>query len=122
MLTEERKNELRDNYRRVLENIEEARLRRGGGDPVTLLAATKTVPEEEILFLIRECGLTVCGENRQQEFTSKYNSVTGAGARMDFIGHLQTNKIRFVAGRAGLIHSLDSLRLASELDARCRMC
>ena len=39
---------------------------------------------------------------------------------MDFIGHLQTNKIRFVAGRAGLIHSLDSLRLASELDARCR--
>ena len=120
MLTEERKNELRDNYRRVLENIEEARLRRGGGDPVTLLAATKTVPEEEVLFLIRECGLTVCGENRQQEFTSKYNGVTGAGARMDFIGHLQTNKIRFVAGRAGLIHSLDSLRLASELDARCR--
>ena len=120
MLTEERKNELRDNYRRVLENIEEARLRRGGGDPLTLLAATKTVPEEEILFLIRECGLTVCGENRQQEFTSKYNGVTGAGARMDFIGHLQTNKIRFVAGRAGLIHSLDSLRLASELDARCR--
>ena len=120
MLTEERKTELRDNYRRVLENIEEARLRRGGGDPVTLLAATKTVPEEEIIFLIRECGLTVCGENRQQEFTSKYNGVTGAGARMDFIGHLQTNKIRFVAGRAGLIHSLDSLRLASELDARCR--
>ena len=120
MLTEERKNELRDNYRRVLENIEEARLRRGGGDPVTLLAATKTVPEEEVLYLIRECGLTVCGENRQQEFTSKYNGVTGAGARMDFIGHLQTNKIRFVAGRAGLIHSLDSLRLASELDARCR--
>ncbi len=120
MLTEERKTELRDNYRRVLENIEEARLRRGGGDPVTLLAATKTVPEEEVLFLIRECGLTVCGENRQQEFTSKYNGVTGAGARMDFIGHLQTNKIRFVAGRAGLIHSLDSLRLASGLDARCR--
>ena len=120
MLTEERKTRLRDNYLRVLEQIEEARLRRGGGEPVALLAATKTVPEEEVLYLIRECGLKICGENRQQEFTAKYDAVTGAGARMDFIGHLQTNKIRFVAGRAGLIHSLDSLRLASELDARCR--
>lgn len=119
MLTEERKTELRDNYLRVLEEIENARQRRGGGDPVTLLAATKTVPEEEVLYLIRECGLKICGENRQQEFTAKYSAVTGAGARMDFIGHLQTNKIRFVAGRAGLIHSVDSLRLASELDARC---
>ncbi len=44
MLTEERKTELRDNYLRVLERIEEARLRRGGGEPVTLLAATKPSP------------------------------------------------------------------------------
>ena len=66
MLTEERKTRLRDNYLRVLEQIEEARLRRGGGEPVALLAATKTVPEEEVLYLIRECGLKICGENRQQ--------------------------------------------------------
>ena len=120
MLTEERKAELRGNYLRVLENIEEARLRRGTGEPVELLAATKTVPEEEVVWLVSECGLKLCGENRQQEFTAKYDAVTGAGARMDFIGHLQSNKIRFVAGRAGLIHSMDSVKLASELDARCR--
>jgi pyridoxal phosphate enzyme (YggS family) len=119
MLTEQRKTELRDNYLRVLERIEEARLRRGTGQPVELLAATKTVPEGEVVYLVRECGLKLCGENRQQEFTAKYGAVTEAGARMDFIGHLQTNKIRFVAGKAGLIHSLDSLKLASELNARC---
>ena len=119
MLTEERKEELRGNYLRVLENIEKARLRRGTGEPVELLAATKTVPLEEVEFLIRECGLKICGENRQQEFSSKYDGVKAAGARMDFIGHLQTNKIRFVAGRAGLIHSLDSMKLAAELNNRC---
>ena len=67
MLTPERKNELRDNYLRVLENIEAARARRATGAPVTLLAATKTVPEEEVRYLVEECGLTLCGENHAQE-------------------------------------------------------
>ncbi len=120
MLTPERKNELRDRYLRVCENIEAARLRRGGGIPVTLLAATKTVPEEEVAYLVRECGLRLCGENHAQEFAAKFDGVTAAGARMDFIGHLQTNKVRVVAGRAGLIHSVDSVRLAAEIDSRCR--
>ncbi|MBR5679918.1 MAG: YggS family pyridoxal phosphate-dependent enzyme [Clostridia bacterium] len=120
MLTPERKNELRDRYLRVCENIEAARLRRGTGVPVTLLAATKTVPEEEVLYLVEECGLRLCGENHAQEFTAKYDGVTAAGARMDFIGHLQTNKVRVVAGRAGLILSVDSVRLAAEIDSRCR--
>ena len=119
MLTPERQNELRDNYLRVLENIENAKSRRGTGEPVTLLAATKTVPEEEVRYLVENCGLKLCGENHAQEFAAKYDGVTKAGARMDFIGHLQTNKVRVVAGRAGLIHSVDSVRLAKEIDARC---
>lgn len=120
MLTLERKNELRDNYLRVLENIEAARARRATGAPVTLLAATKTVPEEEVRYLVEECGLSLCGENHAQEFAAKYDGVTASGARMDFIGHLQTNKVRVVAGRAGLIHSVDSVKLAAEIDSRCR--
>ena len=104
----------------MCENIEAARLRRGTGIPVTLLAATKTVPEEEVAYLVRECGLRLCGENHAQEFAAKFDGVTAAGARMDFIGHLQTNKVRVVAGRAGLIHSVDSVRLAAEIDSRCR--
>lgn len=119
-MTTARQNELRDNYLRVLEKVEAARERRGTGDPVQLLAATKTVPEEEVRFLTETCGMTLCGENHAQEFVAKYDGVTASGARMDFIGHLQTNKIKYVCGRAGLIHSVDSLRLAEALDKHCR--
>lgn len=118
-MTTQRQNELRDNYLRVLEKIEAARMRRGTGEPVTLLAASKTMPAEDIAFLARECGLKVCGENFAQEFRDKFDTVSETGCRMDFIGHLQSNKIKYVAGKAGLIHSLDSVRLASEIDEKC---
>lgn len=110
---------LRDNYMRVLENIENAKIRRGSGEEVTLLAASKTVPAEDIAFLAEACGLKLCGENHAQEFNQKFDTVKAAGCSMDFIGHLQTNKVRYVVGRAGLIHSLDSVKLAAELDKRC---
>ena len=115
----QRQNELRDNYLRVLEKIEAARMRRGTGEPVTLLAASKTMPAEDVAFLAQECGLKVCGENFAQEFRDKFETVSASGCRMDFIGHLQSNKIKYVAGKAGLIHSLDSVRLASEIDEKC---
>ena len=117
-MTEERKNELRDNYLRVIERIENAKQKRGGGE-VRLLAATKTVDPEEVVYLIETFGLDLCGENRAQEFTAKYDAVTGAGARLDFIGHLQTNKVKYIAGKAGLIHSLDSVKLAEEIQRVC---
>ncbi len=116
----ERQTELRDNYMCVLEKIEKAKARRGTDTPVTLLAASKTVPAEDITFLVEECGLRLCGENHAQEFTAKYDAVTTVGAQMDFIGHLQTNKVKYVAGRAGLIHSVDSIKLAEEIDRRCQ--
>ena len=56
-MTEERKKELSENYARVLEMIEAAKKTRGGDKPVTLLAATKTVPAEDICYLIENCGL-----------------------------------------------------------------
>ena len=118
MMTEERKTELRDNYLRVLERVENARIRRGGDAPVTLLAASKTMPAEDIAYLARECGMKLCGENHAQEFRDKFDEVTAAGARMDFIGHLQPNKVKYVVGKAGLIHSVDSLKIAEEINAR----
>ena len=118
----ERQRTISDNYKRVLENIENARMRRiadhGSAEKVRLLAATKTVPAEDILFLVNEFGLSLCGENRQNEFTEKHEAVQAAGAEMHFIGHLQTNKIRHIVGRTELIHSVDSLRLASEINKR----
>lgn len=118
MLTEERKTELRDNYLRVLERVENARIRRGGDTPVTLLAASKTMPAEDIAYLASECGLTLCGENYAQEFRDKFDTVTATGARMDLIGHLQSNKVKYVVGKAGLIHSVDSVSIAEEINAR----
>ena len=117
-MTEERKKELSENYVRVLEMIEAAKKTRGGDKPVTLLAATKTVPAEDICYLIENCGLKLCGENHAQEFTDKYDAVRGAGGEMDFIGHLQTNKVKYIVGKARLIHSLDSIKLAEEINSR----
>lgn len=117
-MTEERKKELSENYARVLEMIEAAKKTRGGDKPVTLLTATKTVPAEDICYLIENCGLKLCGENHAQEFTDKYDAVRAAGAEMDFIGHLQTNKVKYIVGKARLIHSLDSIKLAEEINSR----
>ena len=117
-MTEERKKELSENYARVLEMIEAAKKTRGGDKPVTLLAATKTVPAEDICYLIENCGLKLCGENHAQEFTDKYDAVRAAGAEMDFIGHLQTNKVKYIVGKARLIYSLDSIKLAEEINSR----
>jgi pyridoxal phosphate enzyme (YggS family) len=109
----ERQVEITENFKRVRENIAAAVQRRGGGD-VTLLAATKTVPAEDILFAAENLGLTAAGENRQQEFTEKYPALSGA-LDCQFIGHLQTNKAKFIVGKASLIHSVDSLHLAERI-------
>ncbi len=113
-MTEERKITLSDNYARLKEQIQEAELRRGSGKPVTLLAASKTYPAEDIAYLMKNCGLSVAGENRQSEFTEKFEAVHPYG-QYHFIGHLQTNKVKYLIGKADLIHSVDSLRLATEI-------
>ena len=111
----ERQKEITENFKRVRENIEAAKARRGGAG-VTLLAATKTVPAEDIAFAAENLGLAVAGENRQQEFTEKYD-VLSPLLDYHFIGHLQTNKAKFIVGKASLIHSVDSIRLAERIDA-----
>lgn len=117
-MTDARMAELRDNYLRVMEKIEAAKSRRaaGVGGEVSLLAATKTVPAEEVRFLVEQCGLKLCGENHAQEFVAKFDEVKAAGGEMDFIGHLQTNKVKYLVGNARLIHSVDSIKLAAEID------
>ena len=111
----ERQIQLTENFKRVRENIAKASAHRGDGGEVTLLGATKTVPAEDILFAANELGLTVAGENRQQEFTAKYDALSGV-LDCHFIGHLQSNKAKFIVGKASLIHSVDSLKLAEHVD------
>ena len=77
---------------------------------ITLCAATKVQMDETIRAAIA-AGVQVCGENRVQELTAHLEAGAYEGARVHFIGHLQTNKVKQVVGKVELIHSVDSERL-----------
>ena len=83
-----------------------------GRDPeeITLCAATKVQTDDTIRAAIA-AGVRVCGENRVQELTAHLEAGAYEGARVHFIGHLQTNKVKQVVGKVELIHSVDSERL-----------
>lgn len=83
-------------------------------DEVTLMAVTKTVSPELINIAVDE-GVRVLGENRVQEFLSKCGDYR-PDAEVQFIGHLQTNKVKQIIGKVTLIHSVDSLHLAEAID------
>ena len=85
-------------------------------DEVTLVAVTKTYPADDVLHLAA-LGVRDVGENRDQEAAPKAAAVAAAGAqvRWHFVGQLQRNKCRSVAGYATLVHSVDSVRLAAAL-------
>ena len=86
------------------------------GREVTLLAATKTVPVEVVNYAIRELGVTHIGENRVQELLEKYPLLHKDGVSIHFIGRLQTNKVKYIIDKVSLIHSVDSVKLAKEID------
>jgi pyridoxal phosphate enzyme (YggS family) len=85
-------------------------------DEVTLVAVTKTYPAADVVRLAA-LGVPDIGENRDQEAAPKAAEVAAAGARVrwHFVGRLQRNKARSVAGYADLVHSVDSVRLARAL-------
>lgn len=97
--------------------LDELRAGNGYGEPITLVAATKTRTPEEINEAIA-AGITDIGENKVQEFRDKFDAVQGGNRH--FIGHLQTNKIKYLVGRTYLIQSLDRDELAEELSKRCQ--
>jgi len=107
---------LAENIRAAREKIAAA-AREVGRDPaeITLSAATKVQTDETIRAAIA-AGIAVCGENRVQEMTAHLEHDTYAGARLHFIGHLQTNKVRQVVGRVDLIESVDSPHLLEAVD------
>lgn len=101
------------NYNAIEEKIEAA-VKKIGKErkDITLLAATKTVDVDTINYAISS-GISTIGENKVQEFLSKYEGVSPVTHH--FIGHLQTNKVKDVVGKVSLIHSVHSLKLAREI-------
>jgi pyridoxal phosphate enzyme (YggS family) len=92
---------------------------RCGRDPagVRLVAVSKTVPTE-VIRLAAAAGVTDVGENYVQEAREKHAQLSETRLRWHFIGHLQSNKARYAVRMCDLIHTLDSLKLAVEID-RC---
>lgn len=109
---------LEEKIKQVRERIDAA-ARQAGRDPagITLVAATKVQTSDTIRAAIA-AGITVCGENRVQELTGHLDDNAYEGAEVHFIGHLQTNKVKYVVGRVDLIHSVDSPRLLEAIDQR----
>lgn len=83
---------------------------------VKLIAVTKTLGTDKIKAAV-DYGLRDLGENRVQEILEKY-PLFPADVRWHLIGHLQTNKVKYIADKVSMIHSLDSLRLAEEIEKR----
>ncbi len=90
-----------------------------GRDPasVTLVAATKVQTSDTIREAIA-AGITVCGENRVQEFNEHWKDGAYEGAEVHFIGHLQKNKVKYLVGKVSLIESVDSLTLLDAINSR----
>ena len=101
---------LKDNLEEVFSQIANGN---SLGEKITLVGATKTVPIETINQAINY-GLQVVAENKVQEFREKTDFIKNA--RQHFIGHLQSNKAKYLVGKVELIQSIDSLALASVID------
>lgn len=86
------------------------------GERVTLVAAVKLQNTDDINRAIK-AGITDIGDNHVQEFRDKYAEIEG-NPRRHFIGHLQTNKIKYLLGKVNLYHSVDRMSLAEELSKR----
>lgn len=87
-------------------------------DSVTLLGVTKTY-EPEIINASIDFGITDIAENRVQEILRKYDEVN-KNVRWHLIGHLQTNKVKYIVDKVYLIHSVDSVKLAEEINNRAK--
>lgn len=112
MMTETERKELEERLHEVQQRIAQA-AREAGRDPkdVLLVAATKMNSAERVQAAI-EAGLTACGENRVQELLEKYEQGAYKNADLQFIGTLQSNKVKYLLGKVSLIQSVSSIKLA----------
>ena len=120
------------NLREIHGRINNAKLNRdnknkGNGGEVRLMAVTKTVPAEKINFATA-CGVDLIGENRVDELLEKYDAIdknekNSGGRRLEihFIGNLQTNKVRRIIDKVDMIQSVNSVRLAEEINKRANL-
>lgn len=104
------------NVQKVREIIEQAAARSGRKpEDIELMAVTKTMPAQAVSAAF-DCGITLFGENRVQELLDKLPELEMTGRSAHIIGHMQTNKVKYIIDKVDMIQSLDSLHLAQEID------
>ena len=103
------------NLAAIRTRIEAACERSGNGD-VMLLAAVKYTDAEHVNYLHRVLGVNDVGENRVQQLLERWEQLDREGLRVHFIGTLQKNKVKYIIDKVSMIHSLDSLSLAAEIE------
>lgn len=109
--------DIEENIKRIRENVCEAALKSGRSpDDIRIMAVTKTVPFERVNFAASR-GLTLLGENRVQEFLQKKEHYV-KNAEVHFIGHLQSNKIKYIIDSVEMIESVDSVKLGEEISRK----
>ena len=104
-----------ENYKRICFNVENAKAKyRSSDDDIRIMAVTKTVAPEKVNFAIEQ-GIDLLGENRVQEYLSKKDSYNKT-AQVHIIGRLQTNKVKYIINEVSMIQSVDSIKLAKEIN------
>ena len=112
--------DIRGNLEKVRQQIRQSAEGCGRSqDDVLLVAVSKTRTPEEINIAI-EAGVTDIGENKVQEIMDKYDDIKPV--RWHMIGHLQTNKVKYIIDKVSMIHSVDSYKLAAEINKRSAAC
>ena len=114
-MTEQENRELRSRIEAVQERVAQAAQRAGKKpEDIILVAASKMNDAERVRAAI-SAGIKVCGENRVQELLEKYEQNAYEGADLQFIGTLQTNKVKYLIGKVSLIQSVGSVHLGEAI-------
>ncbi len=85
-------------------------------DEVMLLAAIKSADVDEINYIHEKLGINDVGENRVQQLLERYDKIKSEDLNIHFIGKLQTNKVKYIIDKVCMIHSLDSIKLAEQIN------
>lgn len=108
-------NSISENIKKISFKLEEARIKYNReNDNIRIMAVTKTVSPDRINHAVEQ-GLNLLGENRVQEYLDKKSSYLPT-AEVHFIGHLQSNKVKYIINSVKMIHSVDSIKLAEEIN------
>ncbi len=109
---------IKENIEKILSKIKNS-AQKCGRDPdsVKLVAVSKTFPAELVIEAVN-AGLKDFGENYVQDFLTKYDKLEKYQVKWHFIGHVQTNKVKYIYDKISLLHTLDSVKLAEKLNKK----